>query len=172
MKTRNPATIEVTPHVAAMIRGDIECVASTLDEVLNKGDLDDLVERAEHVLALARGLREYEAQNPPEDDDVPAGPGPTIREVNHNATFSIVKWFGTTYYFAGAQQSVVAQLWAAWRKGKPGVRAGDLLAEAEYKKPLHDLFKNHPAWLTMIVKADRDGEFRLNPPDGVRPPKK
>jgi hypothetical protein len=38
MKTRKPsrpvkpAAIEITPHVAAMIRGDIECVAATIDE--------------------------------------------------------------------------------------------------------------------------------------------
>ena len=57
-------------------------------------------------------------------------------------------------------------LWEAWENGTPVVGDGALLQKAGVgdKQRLRDVFKNHPAWGTMIVRGKHRDTCRLNPP--------
>jgi hypothetical protein len=83
---------------------------------------------------------------------------------SHSDDFASVVWFGTTHTFTVAQRPVVERLWASWEAGMPGV-SGDTLLEGggSEAKRLRDLFKDNPAWGTMIQSVRR-GIYTLTEP--------
>lgn len=78
--------------------------------------------------------------------------------------FFSVRWFGEHYTFSPMQSRIVEKLWAAWQARVPDVHQSRLLEDSEStSQHLKDLFKNHPAWETMIVSTAK-GVFRLQSP--------
>jgi hypothetical protein len=103
------------------------------------------------------------------------GDRPALSQARHSPDFTAVFWYGTNYVFNHKQAIVVSDLWAAWENGTPEVATATLLQECKSKAKnprLAHLFKGpdgpngyHPAWGTMIVKAEgKKGIYRLQPP--------
>ncbi len=89
----------------------------------------------------------------------------------HSRDFSSVVWYGTAYNFTGAQSHVVRALWEAWANGTPCLRQETLLdAAGSDGRRLAHLFRDHPAWSSMIVAGAVRGTFRLAEPEDANPP--
>jgi hypothetical protein len=82
--------------------------------------------------------------------------------------FRSVHWFGNNHSFTRTQAACVKVLWAAWENGTPELDQQTVLTAPEVdseSKRLADLFKDHPAWGTMLVQGKTAGSYRLAPPD-------
>lgn len=76
-----------------------------------------------------------------------------------------MKWFGVDYSFTGNQAAVIEVLWEAWENGTPEVGNAKLIEAADSEsKRLRGVFKNHPAWGSMIVAGKTKGSHRLVSP--------
>lgn len=82
----------------------------------------------------------------------------------HTADFRSVWWAGVGYFFTAAQAAVVELLWNAWDNGMPELGQHYLLTETNsHCRRLCHIFKDHPAWGTMIIPGvGSKGTFRLN----------
>lgn len=81
--------------------------------------------------------------------------------VKHSPDFRSVVWFGEPYTFTPTQAAIVEKLWEAWEDDCPGVGQVALLeAVGSDSNRLRDVFKDHPAWGTMIVSGAK-GMYRL-----------
>jgi hypothetical protein len=88
----------------------------------------------------------------------------------HSPDFRSVGWFGTVHSFTAGQARVVETLWNAWEQGTPDVGDETLLKAVDHEAPpasLRNLFRNHPAWGTMIVSGGSKGAHRLAEPEIV-----
>jgi hypothetical protein len=93
-----------------------------------------------------------------------AAQGDDKDEVKHSDDFRSVRWFGTTYSFTTKQAPVVDLLYKHWRAGTPDVGDETLLLSVDPEAPparLSTLFRDHPAWGTMIVAGGSKGTHRL-----------
>jgi hypothetical protein len=104
-----------------------------------------------------------------------AGPPPAEEKqqherATHGSDFTSVNWFGTQYTFSPTQRAIVGALWRAWQDGHEWVHQDTLLEEADSMcGRMQTVFKNHPAWRTMIVSSASFpgaplGAYKLNPP--------
>lgn len=76
-------------------------------------------------------------------------------------------WFGTTYSFTANQAPVVKLLIDHLERGTPDVADETLLNAVDPEAPparLNAVFRNNPAWGTMIVSGATKGTHRLAPP--------
>lgn len=111
---------------------------------------------------LARRLARLASVHRPELLDVatetlrrfqPCSPGPG---------FACVRWFGQLFSFTPNQSRIVEILWSAQSGGTPEVRQERLLDNAGIESGrLVDVFKDHPAWNTMIVAGSTRGTYRI-----------
>jgi len=85
----------------------------------------------------------------------------------HSSDFRSVTWIdGNDYEFTPTQAACVAVLWRNWEKGTPVLSGIEILDQAGSSGDrLDNVFSKgrHPAWQTMIVKANK-GSYRLAPP--------
>jgi hypothetical protein len=97
-------------------------------------------------------------------------PGDEKPAVHHSDDFTSVVWYGTAYYFKqGMQADSVKALWKQWEKSPGlGLHAGTILQTLDssierdrFRMPL--VFRDHPAWGSMIVTAGK-GIYRLAEP--------
>ena len=97
----------------------------------------------------------------------PAGPQEAPPACRHSDDFRSVVWHGIQYSFTNIQARVVAVLYANWENGTPDVGMEFLLESANCRTSrLADVFRNNPAWGTMIVDGATKGSKRLSdPPD-------
>lgn len=78
--------------------------------------------------------------------------------------FRSMNWYGTIHEFTPTQAACIRVLWEHWKQETPTVGEQTILESAESNSPrLRDVFKNHAAWGTMIVPANK-GAFKLEPP--------
>jgi len=99
-------------------------------------------------------------------DHAASGGNETQRGATHSPDFASVNWFGAEYVFTPNQRAIVAALWAALERGTPGVGGDALLESAEVSSDkVSHVFRNNPAWGTMIVSAGK-GIYRLREPAG------
>lgn len=91
---------------------------------------------------------------------------PTAKAAAHSSDFASVNWFGTVYEFTANQAACVKLLWGAWENRTPILGESTILENADVNSPLRSLFRDHPAWGTMIVAGDVRGRFLLKEPDG------
>lgn len=83
----------------------------------------------------------------------------------HSMDFRSVNWFGTIYEFTQNQAAIVSRLWEAWESGSPVVGDEALREAADCSSERLDLvFRDSPAWGTMIVPGQTRGSRRLSPP--------
>lgn len=83
---------------------------------------------------------------------------------SHSPDFRSANWFGQDYSFSGPQAAAVRLLWQAWEDGAPDVGQETLLEAAGTNgSRLRDVFKDHPAWGSLIVTVSR-GTYRLAEP--------
>jgi hypothetical protein len=88
----------------------------------------------------------------------------THLSARHSLDFRSVRWHGKDYTFTPTQAAIVTELWAAWEQGTPDIGDPTLLRKADCAGDrLRDVFKNHPAWGTMIVEGQTKGTRRLRP---------
>jgi len=86
-----------------------------------------------------------------------------LKPCRHGKDFAVVIWFGQRHPFSPAQGAAVKVLWEAWEDGICDVRQETILdAIGSDTRRLSNLFKDHPAWGTMIVPSkDTKGAYRL-----------
>jgi hypothetical protein len=83
--------------------------------------------------------------------------------------FHSCRWGSKQFTFTEMQAACARVLWEARQRGTPDVSGKTVLEEAESamvdsERPrLRDLFRDHPAWRTMIVSASK-GTYRLADP--------
>jgi len=93
---------------------------------------------------------------------------PAGSDVAHSIDFRSVRRFGTVYSFTTNQAPVVRQLYEHWQAGTPDVGDETLLFSVDPEAPparLSTLFRDHPAWGTMIVAGGSKGTRRLSTPE-------
>lgn len=93
-------------------------------------------------------------------------------EPRHSSDFTSVVWYGTHYAFSkGNQAESVRLLWIAWERGTPTLSQGTIGSRigsnAEPFRLAH-VFRDHPAWGTMI-RSPGKGVFELRAPDAPTP---
>ena len=89
-------------------------------------------------------------------------------DVGHSIDFRSVRWFGTLYSFTLNQAPVVRLLYEHWQAGTPDIGYETLLLAVDSEAPparLSILFRDHPAWGTMIVEGRGKGTRRLSKPE-------
>lgn len=87
----------------------------------------------------------------------------------HSPDFRSVNWFGTPHEFTAQQAACVKVLWEAWENRTPTVGDSTILEAADSDaERLGLVFRDHPAWETMIVAGSTKGTHRLaaEPPKG------
>jgi hypothetical protein len=119
---------------------------------------------AEAISALDKLIEWFDAEgrrkNGNEDPNHGAKPA-------HSIDFRSVNWYGTTYTFSPSQAAVVRVLWENWDAGTPDVGNVTLLDSIDCEAPpdrLDTVFRDHPAWNTMIVGGATKGARRLKRP--------
>lgn len=83
----------------------------------------------------------------------------------HSEDYSTVLWQGLSYAFSPSQARAVEILWKAYENGTPDVHQASIherIGSSSESQRLRDIFKNHPAWGTMIVAGEGKGMFRLS----------
>lgn len=99
---------------------------------------------------------------PAASDDGPL-PGVTA-----SPDYRCLNWHGTVFSFTEPQSCVVKMLVEATAKGVPDIGDKALLrASGSESTQLRDVFKDHPAWGTLIVEGGTRGTHRLASSSGV-----
>jgi hypothetical protein len=129
----------------------------SLAGVLNM-DLRGFIDALDEVTAKGNGNRQRS----------PAGR--TTKQAIHSDDFRSVVWYGTQYTFTENQAPRVKLLWQNWERGTPDVGRQILLDAASDSTGEHvcHVFRNCPAWRTMIVSAKK-GSYRLQEPGKPTP---
>ena len=91
------------------------------------------------------------------DADEPTESKPDAR---HSPDFASVNWFGTLHVFSTNQAACVRVLWEAWENRTPILAESTIQDAAGVESELRHVFRNHPAWNTMIVSPSK-GRYRL-----------
>jgi len=87
----------------------------------------------------------------------------------HSADFRSVTWFGEKYTFTANQAACIRLLWEAWENDTPELSGSVILETADIAQDrLSAVFRNHPAWGTMIRPGQTKGSYRLSPPAAHR----
>ena len=101
-----------------------------------------------------------------------AEPSELFDEVEHSDDFRSMRWFGVVYSFTANQAPVVGLLFDHWQRGVPEVGDETLLSAVDPEAPparLSTLFRNHPAWGTVIAAGGSKGTHRLVDPKEEKP---
>ncbi len=124
----------------------------------------DAVERMEgsllqHIWELGEALDAGGDRSGQDLDASDSTDEPTVAE-----DFRSLHWDGTTYEFTPTQAAWVRVLWEHWKQRTATVGEQSVLESAESNSGrLRDVFKNHPAWGTLIVPSKK-GAFKLERP--------
>lgn len=90
-----------------------------------------------------------------------------LSPARHSCDFRSVRWYGNDYHFSPAQSLIVQALWNALENKTPRVGARALLRAADMvSDKISDLFKEHPAWGSMIC-TDTKGNYWLSEPENA-----
>lgn len=93
------------------------------------------------------------------------GEAKALPDKRHSDDFRSVHWHGIDYSFTATQAACVRVLWEAMENGTPEVGKDTILEKAGSETSrLDDIFRNSPAWGTMIVSGSRRGTKRLADP--------
>ncbi|HDZ20161.1 hypothetical protein LCGC14_0017170 [marine sediment metagenome] len=123
-----------------------------------------LPEWTDDPIAMLQQLREWCVRS----RATATSPKAERRPATHSPTYRSVNWYGETYTFTGNQAACVKTLWEAWGNGTPDIADDHMLDKAGIEtKRLRDVFRNHPAWGTMIVQGKTKGTHRLNLPEKI-----
>lgn len=91
------------------------------------------------------------------------GTGDSRPRVRYSPDFSTVTVNGKTWHFVGTQARAIGVFMKQWEAGVPELNQQYVLTEAESEASrLRDLFKNSPAWGTLLVRCTRAGFYRLD----------
>ncbi len=121
-------------------------------------DKPDEEERSINMIRYASNLRQWAK------DRLAALTG-EVKGCRHSDCFRSVLWSGTEYAFTEQQATAVRVLWEHWERGTPDVSGQYLLEAAESNSGRVDLlFRDHPAWKTMIHPGRTKGTYRLTLP--------
>lgn len=86
----------------------------------------------------------------------------------HGPDFRSVNWYGVKHGFTANQAAVVKILWEAWEDGSEDVSQEYLVTETGIETDkLSQLFRDHPAWNTMIVQGSSRNTVRLSDPPKI-----
>lgn len=81
----------------------------------------------------------------------------------HSPDYRCCTHQGNEYNFSRAQAAVIEMLHCESRRGTPSVAGQTLLEQAEStSNRVADLFKDHPAWNTLVIVGGSKGTYRLN----------
>lgn len=83
-------------------------------------------------------------------------PAAALPGSRHSVDYRSVQWEGREFVFSPNQAAVVKVLWEAMEDGTPEV-GGDTLLEAAGSEAvrMRDVFRDHPAWGSLIVPGAR-----------------
>jgi hypothetical protein len=83
----------------------------------------------------------------------------------HSPDFRSARWYGTLHEFTALQAACVKVLWEARDNGTPTLGDATILEAADSDaERLGLVFRDHPAWGTMIVEGSTRGTHRLADP--------
>lgn len=84
----------------------------------------------------------------------------------HGPDFRNVTWYGTPYIFSPKQAACIRIFWEAWKEGTPWVADGTILQKAGVgdRQRLRDVFRDHKAWGSMIVRGPQQDLHGLQKP--------
>lgn len=148
-------------------------VSDALDSVVNElnahdatmTDLATELARAARLNRLASRLRSAQRELAYGHLVVVHTGDPLTADVNHSTDFRSVNWYGARYTFGDNQAACIKLLWENWAQGTPDVGGKTLLDKADCAGERLDLvFRDNPAWKTMIVSGERKGTYRLQEP--------
>jgi len=89
----------------------------------------------------------------------------TLPPARHSIDFRCVHWHGLNCGFTDMQAPIVEVLWREYENGTPDVGNETLLETVDAKSSrLVDIFRDHPAWGTMIVDGATKGTKRIADP--------
>jgi hypothetical protein len=183
----DPAHGALLPPCCGESRGDVEVLHGLLRSIRG-GDMrgwgqkiegpwaGQLAEIQQDEFAALRGalagLRRACGEEPGGGHGAIDLPLDTQQAITPGPGFSCVRWGRELFQFTLLQARIVELLWQARERGVPDVHQRELLGaaeseEANRKKPrLRDLFRNSPAWNTMIVHHPQaaKGTFRIVEP--------
>ena len=98
-------------------------------------------------------------------DLVPAVGRPTSPRATHSADFRSLAWNGWRFSFTTGQAACVEIMYKAWEQGAPEMAQQRILGNAGLaSERLVDVFRQHDAWGTMIVRGETKGAYRLQEP--------
>lgn len=124
----------------------------------DEAQIDGLIGAVESAAALASGQAA-------EGMGAPGTAALELPSARHSEDFRSVHWYGQHFSFTALQAACVKELWAAWEQGTPDVSTAKLLEAAESgSRRMVDLFRNSPAWQTLIVTGATKGTKRLADP--------
>ena len=85
-----------------------------------------------------------------------------VKDITHSDDYSEVTQGNTTYYFTSMQASAVRYMHERHRKGKAIIYQHDILAHVKSESSrLREIFKDDPAWGTLIVRA-KNNYYKLD----------
>lgn len=124
------------------------------------GASKDLVSRVLHVRVL--DVSDPEAKDePPVTTTIPIV-SVVSNKPSHGRNFETVIWKGEFYALRPMQRPIIKLLWEARQTPHKFVSGVDLLeAAGTDQAKVSDLFKEHPAWMNLIVPGSKRG----GPPD-------
>jgi hypothetical protein len=88
--------------------------------------------------------------------------GGMVKDITHSEDYSEVTQGNTTYYFAPMQANAVRYMYERHLKGDSIIYQQEILGHVQSRSEyLKDLFKDHPAWRTLIVRA-KNNYYKLD----------
>lgn len=88
------------------------------------------------------------------------------KPARHSSDFRSVIWFGTPFSFTANQAACIKVLWDAWENGTPDVGDQTIIEAADASSlRLSVVFRDSPAWGTMIRPGHTKGTHRLSEPN-------
>ena len=87
---------------------------------------------------------------------------PDTNLFEHSPCYRSVRWREQDFRFTAMQAHALGILHDNYKRGLPDTSQQALLTEIESKsRRLRDIFRNSPAWKTLIVAGERRGTYRL-----------
>jgi hypothetical protein len=88
--------------------------------------------------------------------------GGMVKDITPSGDYSEVTQGNTTYYFAPMQANAVRYMYERHLKGDSIIYQQEILGHVQSRSEyLKDLFKDHPAWRTLIVRA-KNNYYKLD----------
>lgn len=150
------------PVVDSHTRVELVKLSSECADWVRFGPIErDAVER--NTSLVMRLLREWRRA---EQKELLPATTSSLPDCRHSDDFASVVHYGDPYEFTKNQRPIVQILWEQCENGTAAVGSQFLLEEASSDQTrLSAVFRDHPAWSTMIVPGSRNDTYQIADPE-------